>query len=259
MPSPTDLARLTVGQFAERFRQEMIPLSSRFAYFFVGLPLTEEEIKEYLEEPVAALPPAIVSTLPKISMVLVPYLERANGKERGHGAYEDVVSLEKPAENRGIAATQLITSREAILLFGIKDRDVADYHYLLYRAISRLMGDRLSEEAQTQYYSLIREELNARAHGEVDEESWRQKQVLLRRQSTVRRETKSFVTYARQSFIDTLTLYLHGICCDIDVDTGPRQLPSRFLRKRLVLLHTLYPPPDGYAVFPEELSETERR
>ena len=59
---------------------------------------------------------------------------------------------------------------------------------------------------------------------------------------------------ARQSFVDTLTLYLHGICCDIDVDTGPRQLPSRYLRKRLVLLEEVYPPPKGYAVFPEELT-----
>jgi len=46
---------------------------------------------------------------------------------------------------------------------------------------------------------------------------------------------------------------LHGICCDIDVDTGPRQLPSRNLRKRLMLLEELFPPPQGYAVFPEQL------
>jgi hypothetical protein len=64
---------------------------------------------------------------------------------------------------------------------------------------------------------------------------------------------KAFRAYARQSFIDTLTLYLHGICCDIDVDTGPRQLPSRFLRKRLMVLEELFPPPSGYAVFPEQL------
>jgi hypothetical protein len=77
------------------------------------------------------------------------------------------------------------------------------------------------------------------------------KQGLLRRQTTVRKETKVFRDYARQSFIDTLTLYLHGICCDIDVETGPRQLPSRHLRKRLNVLFGLFPPPSGYAVFPE--------
>ena len=101
--------------------------------------------------------------------------------------------------------------------------------------------------------SLLREELQRGVHGEVDEESWRLKQALLRRQTNVRKETKLFRDYARQSFIDTLTLYLHGVCCDIDVETGPRQLPSRYLRKRLNLLYSLYPPPDGYAVFPEHL------
>jgi hypothetical protein len=104
---------------------------------------------------------------------------------------------------------------------------------------------------QIQYCTVLREELNSGVHGEVDEESWHMKQGLLRRQTNVRKETKLFRDYARQSFIDTLTLYLHGICCDIDVETGPRQLPSRHLRKRLNLLFALFPPPNGYAVFPE--------
>ena len=38
----------------------------------------------------------------------------------------------------------------------------------------------------------------------------------------------------------------------IDVETGPRQLPSRHLRKLLNFFKALYPPPDGYAVFPED-------
>jgi alkanesulfonate monooxygenase SsuD/methylene tetrahydromethanopterin reductase-like flavin-dependent oxidoreductase (luciferase family) len=56
-----------------------------------------------------------------------------------------------------------------------------------------------------------------------------------------------------RAMIDTLTLYLHGLCCDLDVEAGPRQLPSRFLRRRLELLQGLFPPPSGIAVFPEEL------
>ena len=62
-----------------------------------------------------------------------------------------------------------------------------------------------------------------------------------------------FRDYARQAFVDTLTLYLHGACCDIDVETGPRQMPSRYLRRRLELLMSLFPPPEGYAVLPEQL------
>ena len=77
------------------------------------------------------------------------------------------------------------------------------------------------------------------------------KQALMRRDGNIRKETKAFRDYVRQSLIDTLTLYLHGICCDIDVETGPRQLPSRHMRRRLSLLYSLYPPPSGYAVFPE--------
>ena len=87
----------------------------------------------------------------------------------------------------------------------------------------------------------------------MDEKSWHLKQALLRRQTNVRKETKLFREYARQAFEDTLTLYLHGTCCDIDVETGPRQMPSRYLRRRLELLISLYPPPEGYAVLPEQL------
>jgi hypothetical protein len=138
-----------------------------------------------------------------------------------------------------------------ILAFGIKDVVVADYHYQLYSALAGLMAERWSQEVQERFFRTIREELSADVHGEVDERSWHLKQALQRRQANVRKETKLFREYARQSFEDTLTLYLHGTCCDIDVETGPRQLPSRYLRKRLNVLFNLYPPPDGYAVFPE--------
>ena len=71
--------------------------------------------------------------------------------------------------------------------------------------------------------------------------------------ANVRRETKLFREYAQQAFEDTLTLYLHGTCCDIDVETGPRQMPSRYLRRRIELLISMFPPPQGYAVLPEQL------
>jgi hypothetical protein len=102
---------------------------------------------------------------------------------------------------------------------------------------------------------LIREELRNNVHGEVDDEAWKLKTHLIHKQSDASRDSKLFRAYARQALIDTLTLYLHGICCDIDVDTGPRQLASRHLRKRLELLRQAWPPPAGYAVFPEELSD----
>lgn len=258
MPLQLDLSKLSVRQFAERFRADMIPLSNTFSYFCASVPMSEEDLREYLEEPIAALPPAITAALPKISILLVPYLERANGRDRIKAkAYAaDYISIEKPPEGRISTSTQLRLGEETVLAFALKDQEVAEYHYRFYHLLATLMGDHWSEDVETAYCRVLREELHADAHGEVDEASWRLKQGL-RRPAGVRgasgRGGKTFRGYARQSFIDTLTLYLHGICCDIDVDTGPRQLPSRFLRKRLLAIENLFPPPPGYAVFPEQL------
>ncbi|MBI4874888.1 MAG: hypothetical protein HY822_09685 [Acidobacteria bacterium] len=251
MSAHTDPSRLSLREFAERFQDQMVPLTNTFSYFALAVVLGEDDVREYLDEPIAALPPAIAAALPKVSLVLAPHVERANGKEK---TAPDYISVDKPAEGRSRFSTALDLAGKAVLLaFGIKDQDVADYHYSFYQEVAELMAGRWSEEQQSQYFSLLREELSANIHGEVDEASWHLKQALLRRQTNVRRETKAFREYARQSFVDTLTLYLHGICCDIDVDTGPRQLPSRCLRRRLVLVESLFPPPTGYAVFPEEL------
>lgn len=253
MSAHLDLSKLSVGQFAERFRGEMIPLSNNFSYFCASIPMSEEDVKEYLEEPIAALPPAIAARLPKISIILVPYLERVHAKEK-LGRASELISIEKPPENRVAWATQMEVANEQVLVFALKDQEVAEYHYRFYRVLASLMVDKCKEEEWQRFAGLLREELTANVHGEVDEESWRAKQMLLRRQpAKPAKDSKLFRSYARQAFIDTLTLYLHGICCDIDVETGPRQLPSRFMRRRLQMLHDTYPPPNGYVVFPEEL------
>jgi hypothetical protein len=247
MPSTeTDHSRVTVEELALRFRAEMIPLGGKFAYF-TALPVAEEDLKSYLNDPIAALPPAICGLLPQVGVILVPFLEKGNGKEG------DVVVYETPQENRHMVASRYISGDAATLLFAIKDEEVSDYHYCFYNALASLTAHRWPPDTQESFFRVLREELNSEVHGEVDEKSWHLKQALLRRQTNIRRETKLFREYAIQSFEDTLTLYLHGICCDIDVETGPRQMPSRYLRKRLELLHSLYPPPEGFAVFPDEL------
>ncbi|PYT31904.1 MAG: hypothetical protein DMG57_03655 [Acidobacteria bacterium] len=247
MPSTeTDRSKLTVEELATRFRSEMIPVNNKFSYFS-AMPIPEEDLKQYLEDPIAALPPAVCGILPTVGILLVPYLEKGNN-EGG-----DIVSYEKPQESRQMVASRYMAKDAATLIFAVKDEEVSDYHYYFYGAIASLLALRWSPEIQESFFRVLREELGSEVHGEVDEKSWHLKQGLLRRQSNVRRETKLFREYAAQSFMDTLTLYLHGICCDIDVETGPRQMPSRYLRKRLQLLHSLFPPPEGYAVFPEDL------
>jgi len=246
MSTEIDRAKSTVEELASRFRGEMIPLSGKFSYF-ATFPVAEEDLRQYLNDPISAVSPAIVAALPKVGLILAPYLEKGNGKGG------DTVTVERPAETRYLAVVRRDVDDTTMLAFGIKDVEVADYHYQLYSALAALVAERWPQDVQERFFRTIREELSADVHGEVDERSWHLKQALQRRQTNVRKETKLFREYARQAFEDTLTLYLHGTCCDIDVETGPRQMPSRYLRRRLELLISLFPPPEGYAVLPEQL------
>src|SRR5450432_4091213 len=111
MAAQPDLSKLSVGQFAERFRGEMIPLSNTFSYFCASVPLSEEDLKEYLEEPIASLPPAISGLLGKVSIMLVPYLERVEGNKDGVQR-DQLVCTEKPPENKLSWATQVRLDKE---------------------------------------------------------------------------------------------------------------------------------------------------
>jgi hypothetical protein len=245
-----DSSKLSVSQFAERFRGDMIPLGNKFSYYCASLPWGEEDKRDYLEEPISALPPAIAAQLPRTSILLVPYISKSKPG--------DIVSMEKPPEDKLAFTAQVKVGSETIIAFGLKGQEVAEYHYRFYNQIATMVADRSMKPGTLelnfpQFVGLVRDELIGQVHGEVDEESWRSKQALVRRAGKVRTEGKPFHTYVRHSFIDTLTLYLHGICCDIDVDAGPRQLPSRFLRKRLLVLREFFPPPQGFAVLPEDI------
>jgi hypothetical protein len=242
----TEKSKTTVEELATRFRTELIPLTSRFSYFLT-LPIADEDLRQYLNDPIAAISPVIIAGLPPIGVILAPYIEKGNGKSG------DSVTFERPPEARYVPCTRTAVDGLTILAFGVKDVEVADYHYQFYNALAGVVASNWPQDVQERFYRTIREELSAEVHGEVDEKSWHLKQALLRRQTNVRKETKLFRDYARQAFEDTLTLYLHGTCCDIDVETGPRQMASRYLRRRLELLVSLYPPPEGYAVLPEQL------
>src|SRR5258708_1204738 len=117
MPAQFDLSKLSVRQFAERFRGEMIPLSNTFSYFCASIPLSEEDLKEYLEEPIAALPAAVAAALPKISIFLVPYLERGDALEKRKvpAPSSDYVSIEKPPDELLSTSTQLKLGEETVL------------------------------------------------------------------------------------------------------------------------------------------------
>ena len=246
MSTDAERSKLSVDELAKRCRAELIPVTNKFSYFST-LPIAEEDLRQYLNDPIAAISTSITAMIPNVGLILAPYIERGNGKEA------DQITFDRPPESRQVRCSRLDAEKLTVLALSIKDIEVADYHYQFYSAVAALVADHWSDEVQERFYRALREELSAEIHGEVDEKSWHLKQALLRRQTNVRKETKLFREYARRAFEDTLTLYLHGTCCDIDVETGPRQMPSRYLRRRLELLVSLFPPPEGYAVLPEQL------
>jgi len=245
MSNDGEKSKLPVHELVTRVRSELIPITGKFSYFSL-IPIAEEDLRQYLNDPIAAISQAIIDSLLPTGIILVAYLEKGNG--RG----PEVATFEQPTEARHLPSTRIEQKGMLFLVLSVKDLEIADYHYQFYNALAGLLAERWTEDTQERFYRLIREELSAEVHGEVDEKSWHLKQALLRRQTNVRRETKLFRDYARQAFEDTLTLYLHGTCCDIDVETGPRQMPSRYLRRRLELLISMYPPPKGYAALPEQ-------
>lgn len=244
---------MPLGDFFQRVRGEMVSHSSHFAYFSAGGPLNEEDMRDYLQDPLAAIPPTVLKLLPKVNLLLVPYLAKPEGKPNG-GATA-VVLFDRPGDDRFLRSASWFERPEFVAAFAIEEMEVGDYHYEFYHQLARAAGEKTSPEMLNDYYGILRDELTGRTHGEVDDESWHAKQGLLQRHSGFKRDTKLFRDYAKQSFVDTLTLFLHGICCDIDVETGPRQLPSRHLRRRLKLLQSMFPPPKGYAVFPEDMEQ----
>jgi hypothetical protein len=255
MSLPKDAAVLAAGStipvldFVEQFRGETIPLSNAFSYFFLAAKPTEDDMKEFVDEPIAALPPAVAALLPRVHLFFVPFLEHKNG---GRRQSIDQISLGRP--EKGLAVSRISTPDQESWVFPFADRDTGEHHYRFYQTAATMAAER-SPDVEKGYLAIVRHELRSNTHGEVDEPSWERKIALLERQSLFHGSNKALRDYARQSLIDTLTLYLHGICCDLDVETGPRQLASRHLRKRLEFLELAFPPPKGYAVFPEELKE----
>jgi hypothetical protein len=251
MPSDNGRPRTSVDELSRQLRSEMTPINDKFSYF-LALPVADEDLRQYLHDPVEALPAAVSDLLPNVGIVLAPFLERGAARTSASVVYE------KPPEPKLLFSTCVENADFATLFFTIKDEQVSDYHYYLYDELASLVSRRCPPKAQDTYHGLLREELSGEVHGEVDEKSWHLKQILLRRPMAARKDGKPFRAYARQSFEDTMTLYLHGLCCDIDVETGPRQLPSRHLRKRLEALKSLFPPPEGHAVFPEDAAHHHR-
>src|ERR1035437_3197607 len=168
--------KTTVAELAARVRAEMIPVTGKFSYFST-LPMADDDLRQYLNDPIAAVSPAIVAALPPMGIILAPYVEKGNGKG------VDCATFEHPIESRHIPSARSEQQGLLVLVLGVKDIEVADYHYQIYNALAGVVAERWSQDVQERFFRTIREELSAEIHGEVDEKSWHLKQALQRRQT----------------------------------------------------------------------------
>ncbi|MCU0228044.1 MAG: hypothetical protein MUF01_10435 [Bryobacterales bacterium] len=236
--------QLPADEFVRRFRPELVPFHSKIQWFSV-VNVGADEIATMVEEPLSSLPPRLVESLPRLNLFLVPYL-------KGGGKAMDQVVFETPEPAQRSDSFQMVGPEDANLLLPVQEVSENEIHYNLFGSIASLAWEVATPDIRDRWQRELKDELRREVHGEIDEESWQKKNALLARQSAPIRDSKLFRDYARASFVDTLTLYLHGLCCDIDVEPSPRQSPSSEIRRRLELLRGLYPPPDGYCLFPEE-------
>jgi hypothetical protein len=245
---PNNTERLTILDVARQVAGQMVPVNRNFS-FFCTTPIAEEDLKQYIHEPLAALPPLGGQILPQMGLLLVPSLKP--NPSRGLA----LVSFEPPSESaRPLLAAQTTLDDRLFIALATEGIDVSEYHYTLYNAIAEQIIRFAPASFIDDFGKLLRQELAAEANGEIRENSWNLKQKYLRRSAgNGKRETTLWNEYRQQALRDTLTLYLHGICCDIDVEPGPRQLASRYIRKRLEVLKDAFPPPEGYVLFPEQV------
>lgn len=242
-------SKVSVESFARHSAGQMIPVNSTVSYFSV-IPLEDAELQRLIYDPASAVPAKVGEFLPKLRVVIVGYLEEPETIDPDISA---MVSFQPPPEERRLFSAVVETEQEVYVFIAIKDEDMADSHDSYYVEVASALVGRMDDRSFEKFLKLIQEELSAQIRGEIDDRGWALKEELVRTQADVTQDTDALREYAEQALADTLALYLHGLCCDIDVEAGPRQLASKHIRKRLLLLKDLFPPPKGVALFPEEL------
>lgn len=252
LPAIPANSRISSREFAGQCRNQMIPLNKWLSYFSV-VPLDDSDLQRLVYDPASAMPARLAEITPRLRLVFVPFLEKPAG---GNGVGESegpVVSFEVPTKIARLLSGHFDIDGETFIFLSVHHEEIVDAHHVLYRKLAELIVARAGKACLEPFHDLVREEIREEIHGEIDERAWRLKTELLRKQKDTRRETKLLAAYRRQALEDTLILYLHGLCCDIDVPGGPKYLASGRIRKRLLLLKEFLPPPSDVALFPEDL------
>ena len=251
-PAVLDDARgIPTKEFVASCREVLIPVNEHVSYFSVE-PLDEKERQRLVFDPIGALPPKVLGLVPNLRLVLVPFLATEAISEKS-GATVRISFSEPPGNKRWFSDYQK-TETEHFIFVAIRSDDYFDSHVLFYQALASRIIEHADGQLSEMFNLLLDTELKKDARGEVNEFAWLCKKDLLALAADTEERQRCLEAYRDAALADTLALYLHGLCCDIDLDNGPKQLASRYIRLRLHLLKDFLPPPRGVALFPDELA-----
>jgi len=157
---PTETERFTVLEVARQVASQMVPINANFS-FFSTTPIVDEDLRQYVHEPVAAVPPALMKILPRVGLLLVPFLEESPGRSPA------LVAFDRPEPARSLAASEVFVDERPTIAISTSGIDMSEYHYTFYDAISSLVVRRAPASLVTGFAELLREEIDNHVHGEV--------------------------------------------------------------------------------------------
>lgn len=249
-----DARGIPTKEFVASCHDVLIPINEHVSYFSVE-PLDEKERQRLVFDPISALPPKVLSLVPNLRLVLVPFLAAEANAEKDPSTVR--ISFSEPPANKRWFSDFHETEAEHYIFVATRSDNYFDSHVLFYQALVSRIVERADGQLSEMFNLLLDTELKKNAHGEINEFAWLWKKDLLALAADAADRQSYVDAYRAAALSDTLVLYLHGLCCDIDLDNGPKQLASRYIRLRLQLLRDFLPPPEGVALFPDELATTE--
>ena len=246
-------SKLSIEEFIAQCRDVLIPVPGTTLAYFSAVPLDAPDQDHLINDPISALPPGLLTIIENLRLVYVPHLELTVPASESDP--EVVISFQlPPPETRRLSAFQ--TDGNASYLFiatGFGEN--SDVHDVLFGALAEQLVSSSDAAFAAPFHKLVTAELRNRVHGEVGDIAWDLKKNLLGLKSEDRERSELLKSYLNQALRETVALYLHGLCCDIDLRANPKQLASKYIRKRLLVIKDQLPPPAGVGLFPSDLPQ----
>jgi hypothetical protein len=133
-----------------------------------------------------------------------------------------------------------VTTRE------VEEHDIA---MELLVCLGQALWEKLSRAEKRAYWIVLRDEIDSKIEGEIDEQALAAKRTLFTNRSHAN-SARHLERYGGASFAGTAAEYVHCLWHDVSIRSGADYLAVEFLRRRLELIARWFPPDRGYRLFP---------